>query len=419
MEVNTIRIKTLSVTQLNQYVKRLINADPILHMVQVAGEVSNCTYHGSGHIYFSLKDENSRIRCVMFRSQALTLKVRLKEGMRVMASGSITVYERDGQYQLIASHVEETGLGEWFLAFQQLKEKLEAEGLLDPDRKRPLPQYPEAIGLITSETGAALQDFLTVLHRRWPSAKLTLFPALVQGETAPVSLTRALQKAQEYPLDLILLGRGGGSIEELWAFNSEPLAYAIAESRIPIITGIGHETDFTIADFVADRRANTPTAAAELAVPDVGTLTRQLDGFMLSMKHRMESQLKQEKRSLEALALRSPLRFPTRFLDERRQALDSIQSQLASRLRQDFRERKTALDHAGEKLHQLSPLSILGRGYALVQDEQDRVVTGTRQVQEGSRVKVTLQDGSFQAQVTGIESHLEKGAAENHEEENL
>jgi exodeoxyribonuclease VII large subunit len=393
-------------------VKRLIGADPILHMVQVAGEVSNCTYHGSGHVYFSLKDENSRIRCVMFRSQAQGLKIRLKEGMRVMAAGSVTVYERDGQYQLVVSHVEETGLGDWFLAFQQLKEKLEAEGLLDAARKKPLPRYPETIGLITSETGAALQDFLTVLQRRWPSAKLTLFPVVVQGELAPASLTRAVKKAQEYPLDLILLGRGGGSIEELWGFNSESLAYAIAESTIPIITGIGHETDFTIADFVADQRANTPTAAAELAVPDGAMLTRQLDGLLMTIRHRVETHLRQEKRSLNALSLRAPFRFPTRFVDERLQALDGIQTQLVSRIRQDFRERQSSLDHAGEKLHQLSPLSILGRGYAMVQDEADGIVTRTEQVTPGMHVKVRLQDGGFRAQVT----ERIKGAAHDEEE---
>jgi len=398
-----MKIKTLSVSQVNQYVKRLIHADPILHMVQVAGEVSNCTYHGSGHIYFSLKDENSRIRCVMFRSQAQGLKVRLKEGMRVMAAGSITVYERDGQYQLIASHIEETGLGDWFLAFQQLKEKLEREGLLDPDRKKPLPLYPESIGLITSETGAALQDFLTVLHRRWPSAKLTLFPALVQGELAPQSLTKAVNKAQEYDLDLILLGRGGGSIEELWAFNSESLAYAIADSRIPIISGVGHETDFTIADFVADQRANTPTAAAELAVPDVKQLLRHLDGRMAAMKNRVNQHLSQEKRSLDAMALRAPFRFPTRLLDDQRQALDTLQMQLVQLMNKDFKERNTFLAHAGEKLHQLSPLSTLGRGYAFVQDEGEGVITCINQVSQNQQVTVTLQDGRFKASVTSIE----------------
>ncbi len=397
-----MKIKTLSVTQLNLYVKRLINADPILHMVQVAGEVSNCTYHGSGHIYFSLKDENSRIRCVMFRSQAQGLKIRLKEGMRVTAAGSITVYERDGQYQLIASHIEETGLGDWFLAFQQLKEKLDREGLLDPSRKKPLPLYPESIGLITSETGAALQDFLTVLHRRWPSAKLTLFASLVQGEMAPQSLTKAVNKAQDYDLDLILLGRGGGSIEELWAFNSESLAYAIANSKIPIISGVGHETDFTIADFVADQRANTPTAAAELAVPDAKQLVRQLDGLMAAMKNRVNQHLSQEKRALEAMTLRAPFRFPTRFLDEQRQALDTLQLQLVQLMEKDFKDRNTHLAHTGEKLHQLSPLSTLGRGYAFIQDETEAVITRINQVSQEQQVTVTLQDGRFNASVISI-----------------
>ena len=409
-----MRIKTISVTQLNQYVKRLINADPILHMVQVAGEISNCTYHGSGHIYFSLKDENSRIRCVMFRNQAQHLTLRLKEGMQVMVAGSVTVYERDGQYQLVASRVEETGLGEWFLAFQQLKEQLEKEGLLDPSRKKPLPAFPETIGLITSESGAALQDFLTVLNRRWPGARLFLFPAAVQGTQAPASLTKAIQKAQEYPLDLILLGRGGGSIEELWAFNSESVVYAVAASTIPVITGIGHETDFTLADFVADHRANTPTAAAELAVPDVAQMNKQLTSLIQILRHRIIRSFQSEQQALKAISQRAPFRFPARFLDERQQTLDQVQSHLVNRMTESFHRRWTQLTHAGEQLQHLSPLSILGRGYALVQDEERNVIAGISAVRKGSRVQVTLHNGLFQALVTDVE----KGDAHG-EEENL
>ena len=398
-----MRIKTLSVSELNQYVKRLFHADPILNQVQVAGEVSNCTYHNSGHIYFSMKDEHSRIRCVMFKNQAQFLKIKLKNGMRVMVAGSVSVYERDGQYQIYAARIEETGIGEWFLAFQQLKEKLEAEGLLDAAKKKKLPGYPETIGLITSETGAALHDFLTVLYRRWPSAKLFLFPAVVQGELAPGSLTRAVKRASTYPLDVILLGRGGGSIEELWAFNSESLAYAMSACPIPIITGVGHETDFTIADFVADRRANTPTAAAELAVPDHRHLTRQLDSALVALKNKMRNRVREEKRALKVMAGRTPLRFPTRFIDERRQALDEMQHQLFVQLTHRLKDQKLHLTHAAEKLHQLSPLSVISRGYAVVQDRHGNVAASVHQLSVHDEVTVRLKDGLFRAGVNDIE----------------
>ena len=397
-----IRIKTLSVSQLNLYIKRLIQADPILHMVQVAGEVSNCTYHTSGHVYFSLKDENSRIRCVMFRQQAQLQSFRMKDGMRVTVAGSVSVYERDGQYQIIAAKIEETGLGDWFLAFQQLKEKLENQGLLEASRKKKLPLYPETIGIITSESGAALQDFLTVLKRRWPIARLYLFPAQVQGEQAPGSLTAAMKKAADYPLDLILLGRGGGSVEELWAFNSESLAYAIASSPVPVITGIGHETDFTIADFVADQRANTPTAAAEMAVPDHALLERQLFQLFLRLKRSTSDKVHLYHQQLIGLYRSTPLRSPHSFLEERHQALDMLHQQLLRRIKTLLREHRMVLQHKGEQLNQLSPFNVLGRGYALVKEQHNEIVTTIEQINTDDIVHIQLHDGLFHAQVTHV-----------------
>ncbi|MEN1759321.1 exodeoxyribonuclease VII large subunit [Anoxynatronum sibiricum] len=398
-----IRIKTLSVSQLNLYIKRLIQADPILHMVQVGGEVSNCTYHSSGHVYFSLKDENSRIRCVMFRQQVQLQSFRMKDGMRVTVSGAVSLYERDGQYQIIATHVEETGLGDWFLAFQKLKEKLDKEGLMDASQKKTLPPFPENIGIITSQSGAALQDFLTVLKRRWPIAKLYLFPAQVQGEQAPSSLTAAVNIAATHPLDLILLGRGGGSVEELWAFNSESLAYAIARSPIPVVTGIGHETDFTIADFVADQRANTPTAAAELAVPDHILLERQLNQLVTRLKRSTNERIERHRHQLDNLYHSTPLRSPRSFLEERQQALDMVQHRMITHIKGTLREHQMVLQHKGEQLNQLSPLNVLGRGYAFVRDQSDNMIATIQQVKTAETVCVQLHDGHFQAQVTNVE----------------
>ncbi|SMP48480.1 Exodeoxyribonuclease VII large subunit [Anoxynatronum buryatiense] len=407
-----IRIKTLSVSQLNLYIKRLIQADPILHMAQVAGEVSNCTYHSSGHVYFSLKDENSRVRCVMFRQQVQLLSFRMKDGMRVTVSGAVSLYERDGQYQIIAARVEETGLGDWFLAFQQLKEKLKKEGLMDESQKKTLPPFPENIGIITSESSAALQDFLTVLKRRWPIAKLYLFPAQVQGEQASSSLTEAMNKAATHPLDLILLGRGGGSVEELWAFNSESLAYAIARSPIPVVTGIGHETDFTIADFVADQRANTPTAAAELAVPDHVLLERQLNQLFIRLRRSTSERIERHRYQLNSLYRSTPLRSPRSFLEERQQALDMLQHRIITRMQTKLREQRMILQHKGEQLNQLSPLNVLGRGYAFVRDQSDNMIAAIQQVNTGDTVCVQLQDGHFQAQVTDVEKTGKKCAVE-------
>ena len=379
----------------------------------MAGEVSNCTYHSSGHLYFSLKDEHSRTKCVMFKHQVSQLQVRLRNGMRVVVSGSISVYERDGQYQLYASHVEEAGMGDWFIAFQQLKDKLDKEGWLDPARKRPLPAFPLRIGIITSETGAALQDFLTVLSRRWPIARLYLFPAQVQGAAAPDSLTQAMIRAAGYPLDVILLGRGGGSIEELWAFNSESLAYAVIDCPIPVITGIGHETDFTIADFVADQRANTPTAAAELAVPDQRVYRKQMDQSMAAMIRIMRSRSAEENRALAGQLKRPPFRFPTRFIDEKKQALDQSVDKMVQSMWLGLFKKKETLDRTGKMLHQLSPHSILDRGYAMIRDEQGRVITSTRQVSPQDSLQVQLKDGHIDVHVADVKEAIPRGEKEN------
>ncbi|RQD67225.1 MAG: exodeoxyribonuclease VII large subunit [Tindallia sp. MSAO_Bac2] len=398
-----MRIKTLSVSELNRYVKRLINADPILHRVSVAGEVTGFKAHSSGHIYFTLKDENSRLRCVMFRQHAMHLDVNVKDGMKIKVNGGISVYERDGQYQLYAETIEETGLGEYYIAFQKLKEKLEKQGLFDKDRKKKLPDYPERIGLITSSTGAALQDILKVLKKRWPIARLYLFPVQVQGEAAASELESAVNLAQGFELDVVILGRGGGAVEELWAFNDEALAYAIAGSKVPIITGIGHETDFTIADFVADYRAHTPTAAAEIAVPDIEELRERLDQHLRNMKRYTEQLLTNKKSELKAVSQRMPFRFPERMLEADLRALEQYKKSMIRSMTESISKEKLKLTGQGEKLDHLSPLSVMKRGYGVVQDSEGKTITSIHQLQLDELFKVSMQDGKLLAKLMNTE----------------
>ena len=398
-----MRIKTLSVSELNRYVKRLINADPILHRVSVAGEITGFKAHSSGHLYFTLKDENSRLRCVMFRQHAMHVDLKLQEGMKVNVNGGISVFERDGQYQLYAERIEETGLGDYYIAFQKRKEKLEKQGLFLASRKKKLPAYPEKIGIVTSSTGAALQDILNVLRRRWPIAKLYLFPAQVQGETASATLVNAVNLAQGYDLDVLLLGRGGGAVEELWAFNDEALAYAIAGSTIPVISGIGHETDVTIADFVADYRAHTPTAAAEAAVPDMEEQRQKLDKHLRNMKRSSEQLLQRRKAELKSIRQRMPFRFPERMLEGDQRMLEQFKKSMVRSIMEVMGKKKLLLTAKGEKLDHLSPLSVMKRGYGVVQDKDGQPITSVKELEINDSFNIRMQDGRLLARLLEIE----------------
>lgn len=398
-----MRIKTLSVSELNRYVKRLIDADPILHRVSVAGEITGFKAHSSGHLYFTLKDELSRLRCVMFRQHAMHVDINLKEGMKVNVKGGISVYERDGQYQLYAEHIEETGLGDYYVAFQKRKEKLEKQGLFLSSRKKPIPSYPERIGIVTSSTAAALQDILKVLNKRWPIAKLFLFPAQVQGEAAPSSLVNAINLAQGYELDVLLLGRGGGAVEELWAFNDEALAYAIAASTTPVITGIGHETDLTIADFVADYRAHTPTAAAEMAVPSIEEQIQKLEKCLLHMKRTTGQMMHYRKEALKSINQRMPFRFPQRMFEADERTLEQYKKNLLRSITEKMNQETLLLEGTGEKLHHLSPLSVMKRGYGVVENLDSRPITSIKELEINDSFSVRIQDGKLLACLMDIE----------------
>lgn len=392
----------ISVSELTTKIKWALAGQEFQNIV-VEGEVSNFVHHGSGHMYFSLKDDQSRIKAVMFRSRNQKLGFVPKNGETLIALGSLGVYEPNGEYQLYVDLLLPQGIGDLHLAFEQLKAKLEGEGLFDPQRKRPIPFLPRRVGVITSPTGAALRDILQVLQRRHPGVQVLVFPALVQGEGAPASLVDALALAQTTDVDVLILGRGGGSFEELSAFNDEALARAIAQCSIPIVSAVGHETDFTIADFVADLRAPTPSAAAELVVPKqedllatVVRLSRRLEAA--TMRH-----LTEERRYLNRLTQGVALQQPQVIIRRWRQRIDELWTSMGSHQRHSFVLKRAHLASCAGKLETLSPLGTLGRGYAICQDEGGQVIRQAREVQVGEVVRVRLYEGGLTCKVEGRE----------------
>lgn len=396
--------QVVTVRALTMYIKRLIEGDQTLGAVWVKGEISNWKVHTSGHCYFTLKDDAAQVKCVLFRSQAARLRFVPEHGMRVICGGAVSVYERDGGYQLYVEEMEPDGVGALHLAFEQLKQKLAAEGLFAEPRKRPLPLLPRKVGLVTSPTGAAVRDMVTVARRRFPNVHLILAPALVQGAGAPASLTAALDRLSRVPgVDVIIMGRGGGSLEELWAFNDEGLTRAIAACPVPVVSGVGHETDFTIADFVADLRAPTPSAAAELAVP----AKAELRGMLRSMEERLTLGLRgwvgRKRERLDLLAGRAALRRPLDRVRRERQRVDDLTRRLELALGTQVRGRRALLKHAAARLDALSPLGVLQRGYAIALDAQARVLRDAAQVAPGDRVQVILRRGRLNAVVAGTD----------------
>ncbi len=389
-----VALHPLSVSELTNQIKAALT-QPALQSVAVQGEVSNFLHHRSGHMYFSLKDTHSRIKAVMFRGRNQRLSFTPKNGDTLIALGSVGVYEPNGEYQLYVDMLFPQGIGDLHLAFEDLKAKLEAEGLFDPGRKRSLPLLPRRVGVITSPSGAALRDILHVLRRRHPGVNVLLFPALVQGEEAPESLVRALSLAQNTDVDVLIIGRGGGSFEELAAFNDEGLARAIAQSDIPVVSACGHETDFTLADFVADCRAPTPSAAAELVVP----LREELLAAVTSMRNRMVSALRRridsERRYLGQLQHSPVLARPEHMFRQRRQRLDELWTSLGRFQRSALVLRRGKLAAAVGKLESLSPLNTLARGYSVCQNGRGEIVRQAKQVSLGELVYLTLQEGSL------------------------
>lgn len=388
---------TLSVSEVNDYLKMLIDGDRVMANIFVRGEVSNCKQYASGHIYFTLKDAEGQLKCVMFRSYASRLTFRLQDGMRVVAHGRISVYKESGQYQLYADEIMPDGVGSLAMQFEQLKRRLEEEGLFDLSRKKLLPSMPGRIGVITSPSGAAVRDIINILGRRFPAAQMILYPSLVQGSEAAQNLIAGLNFFELTKLcDVIIIGRGGGSMEDLWAFNDEHLARAIAACTIPVISAVGHETDFTICDFVADRRAPTPSAAAELAVPDMGELLQSLSGLENHMRQLAAGKVVQEKRMLESICNARVFARPETLLDSFRMKLQLREESLLRNTDAAIAKKKQALGNAAGRLEALSPLSVLSRGYAAVA-KNGMTVMRAADVRTGDPLEIRFADGTVTA----------------------
>ncbi|WP_202076720.1 exodeoxyribonuclease VII large subunit [Caldalkalibacillus salinus] len=436
----------LTVRELTHQVKHLIERESSLRNVWVRAEISNFTHHSRGHMYFTLKDEYSRVRTVMFAGHNRYLKFMPQNGMKVLVRGEVNVYERDGQYQLLAKEMQPDGIGALYQAYEQLKQKLEQRGWFDENKKKPIPKFPKRIGVITSKTGAAIRDILITITRRFPIAEIVIFPVNVQGEYAPKSIADAIGRAQTTgQLDVLIVGRGGGSIEELWAFNEEIVATAIHHSHVPVISAVGHETDFTIADFVADLRAPTPTAAAELAVPVLTELREKVQQARTSLKRSLMLSLEQKRQRLEAIGNRYAFRYPQRLIQEKEQELDHKIMRLEQAIRQQQLSKQLQLQHSKRALIQMnpqaqlkqaardhirlrqqlekemerhlirkreqlnwqlskleaySPLKIMTKGYSLIYNQsKETLYRSVKDIEEGQKVKVRMQDGELDCQV--------------------
>jgi exodeoxyribonuclease VII large subunit len=392
-----------SVSQVSRYLKELLDTDEILQDVWVRGEISGCRTYSSGHCYFTLKDAEAQLPCVFFKNARLRSSApELRDGMAIAANGHISLYERDGKMQLYVENVELIGEGALFLRFEQLKTRLAAEGLFETSRKRPLPSSPSVIGIVTSPEGAALRDMLRVLRTRFPLARVILSPTLVQGAEAPAAIASAIDLLNAHgEAEVVILGRGGGSIEDLWAFNEEVVARAIARSRIPVISGVGHETDFTIADLVADYRASTPTAAAAAAVPDIAEWRDELHSFQEELTESVETYLDDQREQLGRIR-RDLLRLDPQYQLERlQQRLDDTSALLQARMQHILSLRTERLRGVALRLHSLSPLLTIARGYAVVRRDSDQaVVSNTQQVRSGDELTIQVTDGHIHAQVT-------------------
>lgn len=399
-----------SVTEINQYIKNMFIKDPFLNYVYVKGEVSNCKYHTSGHIYFTLKDPQGQLTCVMFAGQRRGLSFRMEEGQSVIVLGSISVYERDGKYQLYANQIVLDGLGVLYERFEKLKKDLETEGLFDKAHKKPIPPYPKRVGIVTASTGAAIQDIINISKRRNPYIQLILYPALVQGVGAGESITRGIVALDKLKPDVIIVGRGGGSIEDLWAFNEEIVARAIYSCSTPIISAVGHETDVTIADYVADLRAPTPSAAAELAVNDYISLTNQMQDYKRRMYKSTMHNVNYYQSRLRELKLRLFYASPSYQAKQKRQQLHDMEQRLSNSMNRRLKEAHHRLEVYITKLEGLSPLGKLKKGYALVRAEDGRTIQSVNNVNKEDLLRISLLDGEIVSRVTDTEYIIRENA---------
>ena len=395
--------EVLSVGQINEYIRTKMDSDALLSALAIRGEISNYKVYPSGHHYFSLKDETGALRCVMFRNNAINLKFRPEDGIKVIAMGKISVFPRDGAYQLYCTSIIPDGVGELYVAFEQLKKKLAARGLFDPEHKKTLPKYPKTICIITSEAGAAIHDMLRILNKRYPLVKILLLPVRVQGAEAPGEIAAAIRYANHYALgDLLIVGRGGGSMEDLWAFNDEQVALAVYESNIPVISAVGHEPDVTIIDYVADLRAATPSNGAELAVPDKETLMQTLDTLHSAMFVSVSRLVSSARRQLGIFTASNALKSPDSYLVIRRNNLDTLKNRLASAQSLILSRRKQRFLACTSKLDALSPLKVLTRGYTIAQDSESNIIRSTKQVKPGDSLSLTVSNGKIFAEITDV-----------------
>lgn len=399
-----------TVGELTRLVKELLWREPALRQLAVRGELSNFKRHSSGHLYFTLKDETAAVRAVMFRSHAAALSFKPQDGMRVVTHGHISVYERDGLYQLYAERLEPDGLGALHLALERLRQRLAAEGLFAPERKRPLPRIPRGVGVVTSLTGAAVRDIITVSRRRWPGVRLVLVDVAVQGVEAPARIVQGLELIARVPgVDVVITGRGGGSIEELWAFNDEAVVRAIAACPLPVVAAVGHETDCTLADLVADVRAPTPSAAAELVVPDRGELERSLGQYQARMRQALRRQTERARSRLERAVASPALERPLDRLHQLWQRVDDLERRLGLGYGRRLDQARSRLSAVAGRLDALSPLAVLERGYSLCRNARGQVVRSVDAVRPGDCLEVLLSDGSVDCEVRSTRSRAQTG----------
>jgi exodeoxyribonuclease VII large subunit len=406
----SVENKIYEVSQINEYIKSMLDSDELLGSVCVRGELSNYKIYPSGHHYFTMKDAEGSLRCVMFRGNAMRLRFRPENGMKVLAMGRVTVFPRDGAYQLYCTELSPDGVGDLYVAFEQLKQKLAAEGLFSPERKKPLPVYPHRIAIITSGAGAAVMDMLRILGKRYPLSKVMILPVRVQGAEAPAEITGAIRYANRWKIaDVILTGRGGGSMEDLWAFNDERVARAIFESDIPVVSAVGHEPDVTISDFVADLRAATPSNGAELVAPDQNDLRAQLLHDQARMGTAMNRLIKSSRQTLSALSSKRVLQSPVNYLEDKRMQLDYSHKQLIAASRQLLANKRQGFIRLTSALDAMSPLKVLGRGYSIVKGESGSVIQSASEVSLGQRIHVRMRQGSLVAAVEQIQEENSDG----------
>lgn len=391
-----------SVGQINSYIKNMFRQDFVLSRISVKGEISNCKYHTSGHVYFTIKDESGTLSAIMFASQAAKLTFRLENGMQVIVTGRIDVYERDGRYQLYASGIKQDGLGDLYIRFEQLKREYEQMGYFANEYKRHIPLFSKKIGIVTASTGAAIHDIMNIAYRRNPYVSLILYPALVQGDNAKYSIVKGIETLDKMGLDVIIAGRGGGSIEDLWAFNEPMVVEAVFDAQTPIISAVGHETDFTITDFVADLRAPTPSAAAELAVADISLIEQKIMAYNEALNSSLMGIIDGKRNYLDKCELKLRFLSPSNQLDENRQRLMGIEDSLNNIMMNEYKDARHRLQIYASRLQEASPLTRLSAGYAYVQNENGEKVSSVRKLKRGDKLKVQFKDGYADTSVDSV-----------------